>query len=375
MRCRCESGPLEKTMAQKTTPLTTRLGSFYMWDLSVTPKMIPFYNFIQQVLYELTRVLFYQFNFILFNYNIKLFKENNISIIFNYFFKTKKRKNYSQIAILNKNQIALCNANNLSSSLFNDNLFIQTVLLKFSYYSPKIIHTVASNDFNKIYNAIFSLNLKNKSKRKLIKISVCQKIKKPIVKPIKRLLSQLFFNKYFIYLLKYNFLYCLEKLFFKLPHINFFLFFKNIKEYFTTHPNLKKNMYEIAYKALPKYKYKKQSFYFSLLMYYSIITHNIVFITEQLEKFLRLVSGKRHFVSEFLNILEYFIAKKTLLSYNILLRGTVEKHGRTITFFLMRGKLSLQTFINVIYYSYVQCYQRYGVFGIHLWVRYNSFLQ
>jgi len=376
---------------------------------------VSLYNFIQQSFFEIIKVLFYQFRFLILNYNVVLLNGTNIAIFIEYFLKkrtrikpkgiyTKLQKRKYQYRVKRPRGIMrslstfvpltpallLYKIKPLTNAFLVNNTSANTSVIKINEFKPKsLVYSLRlSTEISLEKNFWFILNkkinqkIKINNKHNFSKIKIRRQFKQLNKKILSKkfilrylLLSTWLLNKYFNFIVKFNLIYFLDKLFFKLPVLNFFISLKNLDHFFTTNKKLQKNLVVITRKTLPLFFYRKNFFYFSLIMTYALINHSLLLILEHVEKFMRRVLGKRYFINHILNLLEYYNKKKFIVSFCFLLRGTIEKHGRTLTFFLIRGKLSLQTFSNIIYYDYIQCYQRYGVFGIHFWLRFRNLLK
>jgi hypothetical protein len=418
-------------LANKVTPQETRLGITYLWTYNLSPQYLSFYNFFYQIFYEIYQILLYQFKFLLLFYHIIFSIKGNINIFFFYFFKInkkirklkmkiKKKKNKIRLKLIRimkyyapieiefnikkkkklKNKFKFFNyfilitnifkykiKSNINFILFNKFIpLFFNLLNKFNTYSfyfnfifKNILMSSQINYFMEILMKKYNIYFSSKKNRKyffLNKISykkyMVQLLKKLSFKQILQF-KYWFYLKIFNFILKYNLLYFFDKFFFKFFFLLIFFSFKHL-QFFNNIFVVKKNILLTSFKKLKFRFFKRNIFYFNLIINFCVIHHHLYLILFYLELFLHKIFARRKFVRKFCNIFNYFYLKKIITAWSFLLRGTIEKHGRTISFLIIKGKLSLQTFNNLIFYDYIQCYQKHGVFGLHFWLRYRNLL-
>jgi hypothetical protein len=254
------------------------------------------------------------------------------------------------------------------NSLFNfntvKNLIIQNIK------TTKLIKRIKNKKYFKSFKILKKIKIRQLKKLIRFKLKFKKKTFSIKFKIIKQTFRNWFYIKIFNFYLKYIFLSIITNIFFKLKPITFLFNFQNLESFLLKNPLFEMSIVRLTAAKLPTFRLRKQLYFFSLLIGFAMTTFNLHLITERLEVYFRCMLHKRLLLSHFLNTMRLYQRLRNIQAFCFLVRGTVEKHGRTITYYEMFGKISLQTYTTLVYYEYIQCWQRYGVFGLHIWLRY-----
>lgn len=142
--------------------------------------------------------------------------------------------------------------------------------------------------------------------------------------------------------------------------------------------NIKKKKLALIFKKVKKFKKNRAFFDTIMVLNISLLLKNPKFFSDYIAYQLYYIRKKYppyfSFLKELLITFKDYKYHNYVKGFRLRIGGKVKgrKKNRADYFLISRGKLSLMSLNNLIYYSYSIARTRFGILGIKFWVSYNS---
>jgi len=142
--------------------------------------------------------------------------------------------------------------------------------------------------------------------------------------------------------------------------------------------NIKKKKLAIVFKKIQKFKKNRAFFDTIMILNISLLLKNPKFFSDYIAYQLYYIRKKYppyfSFLKQLLITFKDYKYNNYVKGFRLRIGGKVKgrKKNRSDYFLISRGKLSLMSLNNLIYYSYSVARTRFGILGIKFWISYNG---